>query len=447
MAIVLRKHQVDAVNFIENSKHLGVLLWHGMGLGKTISSLTYTRNRLSTLRKEGINNPKFMVIIPKSAISTWQDECRKETPDLYKDMLLIPYSQLNKAPKLIQYYDIRIIIMDESHYIKSPETNRAKDLSEMFLSLHKSPHAFNKGKVILLSGTPMLNSAAELYTSWAILSSPNALEASIRVLGQEGERYAKWTQTFAQKKETSWKKRNGEEKRGSNYEGVANSEMLKELLSPVVHYRRVSDCIDLPDKQETHIDLNLPDDKLLKDADIEEPEAYMALLERLSRAKTPHAIEWIKEFLHSSEDQLVLFSSYKFPIQEIFHRFVGKVVLVTGEETGAERKMNIEAFQKGKKRIIAMTYRAGAESLNLQNSCKALYLGFPWHDAAIKQAMARIYRQGQKNFTNHYFLFSGFNDKRILSLVRAKGQATSILEDALVNVDSVYTEKSLDFYI
>lgn len=427
--IIPRSYQLEGKQFIEKNKHLGTLLWWGLGLGKTLVSLWSIRDQLARLRAQGVASPKFLVIMPKSAITTWQVECQTNTPDLYRDMIMIPYSQLNKAPRLIMYYDIRIIVMDESHYIKSADTNRAKDLSAMLSHLDSSTGKFKNGKIIMLSGTPMLNSAAEFYTTWAILASPNCGEAATRLLDEK--RYERWTKSFAMEKEKRWKTRGGE-KKGSMFEGVQNVEMLQELLGPITSYKRVADCIDLPEKQETHINLDLPDDKLLKDANIEEPENYMELLEKLSRAKTPHAIEWVKEFLHNGQEQLVIFSSYKFPIQEIRDRFPNVVVMVTGEENSNDRKSNIEAFQAKKKRIICLTYGAGAESLNLQNAHVALYLGWPWTDGKLKQAMGRIYRSGQKNFTLHFFLTSGFNDSRILTIVRNKEEATNEVEEAMM---------------
>ena len=438
--IVLRQHQVDAIKFIQDSKHLGVLLQHGLGLGKTLTSLMYARTKMARLKHAGVASPKFLVVIPKSASVTWISECQKHTNDIYRDMVLIPYSQLNKAPKLIMYYDIRLIILDESHYIRTMDTNRARDLSAMLISLATSKGQFKYGQAIMLSGTPMLNSAAELYTTWAVLASPDASEASRRIVDKI--RYEKWTKSFAMEKEKKWKTRHGE-KKGSVYEGVANPEMLKELLAPIVHFRRVEDCIDLPDKQETSINLHIPDDKLLKDADIEKPEAYIAVLERLARAKTPYLLEWVKDFLATTTEQIVVFAPYKFPVKELAERFPKDTVLVTGEETGAERTANIEAFQSGKKRVIALTFGAGSESLNLQNAHSAIYLSFPWTFGKLKQAMGRIHRSGQTKFTNHYFLVSGDNDDRILDIVRKKQDMTTIIENHMASINNVGTENKI----
>lgn len=433
------------------SKYIGAMAWHGMGLGKTLTSLDYLRNHLARMRAGGATSPKALIIMPKSAHSTWQTECNKFTPDIWRDLILLPYSQIHKAFEICKFYDIRAIVFDEYHYLKNPETNRAKALSEMLVAIHESKGKFQGGKIIPLSGTPMPNGAHEWYTTWAMLSASDLAESAKRLI--DPKRYNDWKQTFAKRKEISYEgydPRQGKkvQKYGATYEGTDNEDMLAQLISPIVHFRKVEDCVDLPKKDSIPIDLNLADDKLLADANIAEPEAYMALLERLARAKCPYMIDWVRNFLATTDKQLVIFSPYLFALQAASEKFKKDVVLITGGQTGNERKENLELFQKGKKRIIALSYRAGSEALNLQNAHIGLYLGYPWTDGMLKQAMARIYRSGQTQSTLHYFLTSGHNDQRILSKVIAKGEATSDVENRILELQGTNSPIiSLDTFI
>lgn len=432
----LRNHQVDFKNFFFNNGYLGALAWHGMGLGKSLSALDIAHTHLSMLRRQGVRLPKALIMMPKSAHSTWQQECHKFTPYLYRDLLLVPYSQIHKSIRLAKHHDIRLIIADESHYLKSIGTNRAENLSNLLKAIATGPNGqFSNGRLILLSGTPMLNGAFEWYSSWALCASQSLLDSAERLIDKK--KYEAWKKTFSKGKDVSWKTRRGKGF-GVKYEGVANDDKLTQLLSPVVHYRRVKDCVDLPEKEEIPIDLNLPDDKLLKDANIEEPEAYMALVERLARAKTPYLIDWIRDYITTyPNQQLVVFAQNRFPIDAAFSKFEKKAVRITGEESSGERKANIKAFQDGKRQIAFLTYQAGSEALNFQNCFVALYLSFPWTDGKLKQAMARIYRSGQAQMTLHYFLTSGENDQRILAKVRAKEEATNTVEDNLLQAQGI----------
>lgn len=428
-----RRHQAELIEFHKKSKMMGTLAWHGMGLGKTLSTLWIARDHLAKLRNEGVKSPKLMIILPKSAIPTWKVECHSKTPDLLSSMILYPYSQLHNAIKALKYSNVRMLVFDESHYLKSPDTNRVRTLSDFLIELEKCSGQFHKGRILMLSGTPMLNNALELYTSWAICTSSSLSDASKKIIDQV--RIDNWRQIFSKKKEITFKKGKGPKQKTvkrNKWEGVTNEDKLQKLLAPFVHYRRVEDCIDLPDKIEIPIDLGLPDDQLLADANIEEPEAYMALLERLARAKTPYMMDWVRDYLDAGDQQLLVFANYRFPLEEMKEKFPDDVRLITGAELAIERATNLKEFKEGKFRVLGMTFKCGSESLNLQEAFVSLYHGYPWTDGAVKQAMARTHRSGQKKKTFHYFLTSGMNDQRILSLVRAKEEATTTVEDMLL---------------
>lgn len=399
---------------------------------------------MATMRANGVNNPKFMIIVPKSAISTWRRECYEQTPDLMQSMVIYSYSQLHNAIKALKYMDIRMLGFDESHYLKSPETNRIEELAKFMDAIHLTSGGFKGGRMMLLSGTPMPNSAVELYTSWAMCCAPNLQEAAARV--RDVKRYEDWKKTFAKKKEQSWDSGRGKIKKknfGTKWSGVDNEDMLSQLLAPFTHYRRVSDCLDLPTKQEIPVDLGLEDDKLLADANIEAPEAYMALVERLAAAKTPHMLNWVGEYIQAGHgEQLVVFAMHRHPIEELKLKFPNQVRTITGMASDVERSQNLKDFQDKKFQILALTYACGSEALNLQNCHKSLYCGYPWTDGRLRQAIARTWRQGQTERTMHYFLTSGSNDMKILSNVRAKEEATTKVENLLL-IQNPHVRESL----
>ncbi|MCK4500124.1 DEAD/DEAH box helicase, partial [Candidatus Babeliales bacterium] len=372
----------------------------------------------------------------KSAIPTWKTECASQTPDLLSHMILVPYSQLHHIVHRVKYADIRLICYDEVHYLKSPDTKRVRDLANLLEAIGSVNGKFEYGRTITMTGTPMPNGAHELYTTWVLCTSPNLVEAASRL--RDEEKFKQWKTTFSQRKERVFMKYNAKlgkkvENSGSTHQGVANEEMLNQLLKEFVHFVRTEDCMDLPESVDNYIDLELEDDKLLEDADIDKPEAYMAILERLARAKAPYMFEWVKDFLAAGSEQLIVFSSYTKPIRQLKEKFKKDVTIITGAEDDYERAESILAFQQGKIRVLAMSYKCGSESLNLQNAQHSLYAGFPWHRGALDQAMARTKRGGQKHTTFHNFLMSGFNDQNILRMVRKKGQATDKVENLLLD--------------
>jgi len=431
-----RKHQLEFRNFHRNSGRLGSLAWHGMGLGKTTSGLWEARQTLYEARQSGATSPLCLVICPKSAINTWKKECDSQTPDIFRQVKIVPYSQLHNAIKSVAMMDVRMIIFDESHYLKSPKTSRVKTLAAFLHKIGTTGNCFKGGRIIMATGTPMPNGAHEIFTSWAICCAHNLVQASEWLL--DGKRYENWEAGFTESKTVSWEEGWGKNKRkktGTVHVGAAHEDMLQQLLSPFVHFKRVSDCVDLPPKQEIHVDLNLPDDKLLKDANIERPEPYMALVERLSRAKTPHMLDWVEDYLTKGQENLLVFAMNRAPLEALKAKFPNDVRMLTGSEKESERVQNFEDFKAGKFRVLAMTYKCGSESLNLQNCRVSLYHGWLWTDSGLKQAIARTYRQGQAGSTLHYFLTSGENDSRMLNIIRGKEEATTRVEDGLLAAD------------
>lgn len=412
------------------------MAWHGMGRGKTLSCLWEAREQMAFARRMGAIAPKFMVFCPNSAVHTWRKECYAETPDLMSCMYVFPYSQLHNAIKTIRYHDYWMVIDDESHALKSADTDRVKAKAALMKELGTTGRCFQGGRIILATGTPLPNHAAELYTSWAMCGAPTALEAANRLL--DNDRFERWRKTFANKEEMNWvigkNKPKGQQRHGHGvkYSGVKEEGKLQALLSPFVHFRAGGG--DLPQAHEFTIDLQLDDDSLLQNADIEKPEYYMAINERLSRAKTPYMIEWVKDFMSTRNEQLLVFAMNRYPLLELKKAFPKQVELVVGPSDGmtnAQRNDNLTGFQNGKIRVLGMTYACGAESHNLQNAWCNLYHGYPWNDAKRRQAMARTNRTGQQMETLHYFLMSGQNDYKILGDVIRKGETERRVESLL----------------
>jgi len=438
--IILKQHQLDGKSFLHSRSGLGGLLWHEMGLGKTLTSLHFVRERMAYLRSQGVVNTKFLVIMPKSASITWRKEVQKNAPDLWPAMVMLPVSKLKHFKKYMAHYDIRVIIVDESHYLKNPEADRTKEFGRILQWMGTSAIGrFHEGKIVFLTGTPYLNNAGELYPSWATLTARSAMEAGTRLLSES--MFFQWRGSFANREDISFTK--FDKKKGAtisvnavNWVGTNKStrHQMDQLVASFTHYKKAEDCLDMPATNTIEVDLGIKDDELLKDANFEMPDYFTETLQKLSVAKTPHAIEWVKEFFNENPNrQLVIFSQYKAPIQALKQVLGEHMVLVTGEEIGRSRDANINRFQEGKVKVIGLSYGAGAESINLQNTNYALYIGYPWTWGKLAQAMARIWRQGQTKPTFHYFLLSGESDRRVLSKVLTKQEETQILEQAMVD--------------
>ena len=128
-----RIHQLELKDAVLSSNGLGVLGYHGMGLGKTYSALLTARDLITRYRPLYGKDARVVVLCPKSAVLTWKQEILKFAPDLKNSIILVPYSQIKKfnakISRLKLYYVL--LVTDECHYVKNPEALRTIEYATM----------------------------------------------------------------------------------------------------------------------------------------------------------------------------------------------------------------------------------------------------------------------------------------------------------------------------
>eukprot|EP01133_Synstelium_polycarpum_P016843 gene16843-20027_t len=178
----LKAYQLKGMSWIVNLYDQGIngILADEMGLGKTIQSIAV----LAHLAEEKDIWGPFLIVTPKSTLHNWKNEFARFVPSFK----VLPYWGNQKQrqtirkywnPKklyskgapfhvLVTSYNVMVLdekyfhrirwqymILDEAHAIKSASSNRWKTLM-----------SFNCRNRLLLTGTPIQNSMAEL---WALL--------------------------------------------------------------------------------------------------------------------------------------------------------------------------------------------------------------------------------------------------------------------------------------
>ena len=195
----------------------------------------------------------YLVVVPLSTLSNWQNEfqkwcpaarmvCYKGTPGqrkaIYKDqvstghfnVLLTTYEYIIKDKKFLRKIEWQYAIVDEGHRMKNAQSKFAVTLGTMYTTRYR----------ILLTGTPLMNDLSEL---WALL---NFLLPSIF---NSVETFDQWfSRPFEQFGGT-----NTDEPDDllSNEERILVIHRLHELLRPFMLRRVKSEVLDqLPEKVE-----------------------------------------------------------------------------------------------------------------------------------------------------------------------------------------------------
>jgi non-specific serine/threonine protein kinase len=168
-----QKAGYDWLHFL-NQFGFGGCLADDMGLGKTVQALVYLQSQYENSPK---GQPASLVVVPRSLLVNWQREASRFTPELrlleffnqdrtkdlaifnQYDVIITTYGIMRRDIGLLRKYTFQHIILDESQIIKNPlsQTSRA------------ARHLAAKQR-LALTGTPVENSTAELWSLFAFLN-------------------------------------------------------------------------------------------------------------------------------------------------------------------------------------------------------------------------------------------------------------------------------------
>lgn len=257
----LFKHQEDAIQFIIGRRGCGAV-YHEMGLGKTRTAIEI----FSRLRKD---HPllKMLVVAPLSLLNAaWGEDIEKfsdfkfcnlrESPWIMEDdgrpfilnddifavnyEFLISKVKLAALVKMLKKSGSWILVIDESSRMKNHRSITAKTILKI---RDLFPYR------IVMSGTPFPNSLSECWAQMEFLK-PNLLGSSF---------YWFRNTFFHLENKYTHKIQNGSFmtrsqasemfKRGWGYAITEiNRKKLMEIISPLCHWAKKSECLDLPDE-------------------------------------------------------------------------------------------------------------------------------------------------------------------------------------------------------
>lgn len=446
-----------------------------MGLGKTLQAI-------GVLKYDVRKYTPAVVVCPSGVVYNWRDEIRRFAPELTP----IPVTKGNQILPafasglvLIMSWDMMkrhaetlkrasTLILDEAHYGKNFKAKRTKVALELTKVV---PH------VLLLSGTPFPNRPIELFSQLAMLDPKreSSIFTDLRHKYGDGNPFTAFGQEYADGE----RKHVGRGRMVWDFSGASNLQGLREHLSCMMVARKKTQPGikgQLPPKTRTQ--LWIPLEGGLKRAyqaaqrsflaracenakdrawpEIEEfyakngevtptlnfansllPDytqgielvAIGALLRDVGMLKIPAAVDWIKGFLSSSPDPLVVFVKHKAVLGGIGEalnkmKIDGNQVpwtFVDGSVNPQESHKRALAFQDGQYRVIVATEKL-KEGENLQNSADMLFVERWWVPGYEEQAEGRVHRQGSRGVpvTIRYLMIEDTVDEKIHDMVDEK---------------------------
>ena len=329
------------------------------------------------------------------------------------------------------------VICDESHYIKDPNSKRSKAVQSI---LKKAK------RVILLSGTPSMNNAEEMYAQIVPLL-PLAKKPS---LTEFRNRYCVQSQFMV---------------RGYpivKWGGARNREELNALLVSSVMIRRMKADVltQLPDKMRHRVELDVANSVFAKKVQdmtsgwLSKSESTssawgiqtMELWRLTGQAKLSAVKEYLTDLLSgpNSDFKMILFGHHKFMmdgLEELLVRTLppGGYMRVDGGVGQAQRAGLVDQFQNDPGcRVALLSITSCSEGITLTAASIVIFCEMYWVPGLIEQAEARAHRVGQRDCVMCYYLVMPDSpDDVIFNLLEKKKKDTSVIldgtEEGLIN--------------
>jgi len=428
----LRDYQQKGVSFLLLKKKC--ILGDDMGLGKTAQAI----NAIKIAQAY-----PCLIVCPASLKINWRREIDMWDSEFYpnndRQYHVQNYDMVHKDSK-IMLTKWRSIILDESHYVKNKEAKRSKIIDAVI-------QAHNPEYIFLLSGTAIENRPAEIINQLKLIGRLNQMGGWLNFVKTYCKAYRRNVGT-----RIVW-----------DTSGASNMPMLREKMRPFYMRRTKGEVLtELPDinRQVLWVEAASPTynmiersfvawlmketegltekdqfEKINKTLQAEMLCKISALRQQAARDKMPYIIEWVKDFLETTDRKLIIFGYHREIIQTLLDNFVNPCVLI-GDMTSLQRQENIDRFQNDPAaRLFITSIPAGGTGITLTAASDILFVELDWSPAKLDQAESRVHRMGQRKGVNVYYMLGAKTiDEKMWKMLEKK---KNIIDTVLSPMDLI----------
>ncbi|MBC7567267.1 MAG: ATP-dependent helicase [Pedobacter sp.] len=442
----LRSYQKAGYNWFSflREYNFGGCLADDMGLGKTIQTLAMLQ-KLKEEDEQIKTHSTSLIVMPTSLIYNWMNEAKKFTPKLRIhahtgtmrdkdvsifakfDIIITTYGITRVDVEVLKNFYFNYIILDESQNIKNPTSKSFKAV--------KALKSRNK---LILSGTPVENSVADLWTQLTFLNPG--------LLGTQAFFNEEYVQAIEKKKDED------------------KARKLQAIIKPFV-LRRTKEQVasELPSKTEQVFYCNMSEDQaayyektksayrndMLSSMDNgtfkkKQVQLLQGLTALRQLANHPVMIDETYEsdsgkfenVIHTLDNVLkgghkVLIFSQFVKHLGIFKKYFERESIPFAYLDGSTKNRGeiVADFQENTKlKVFLISIKAGGVGLNLTQADYVFILDPWWNPAVEQQAIDRTHRIGQEKKVFIYkFIAKDTVEEKILALQNRKKRLASSL--------------------
>ena len=424
----LFNYQKQGIEFLV-SKHGGMLL-DEQGLGKTIQAL----NAVNKMAQVGWKQGKACVVVvvcPAIMQGTWRYHIENMLDNRIASIVhsyewYVKLENYRGLMKLIHNTENSVcVIVDESHYIKTPTSKRTKTVQHL-LTLE------NIIFKVLLTGTPITRDVDDLFTQLKVFY-PNFC----RTIFEYRRRYMNCIHSYF----------------GDTFKGFKDDSAKAEIINYLKHcsLRRTkkSAGLELPSITRTpvFVDINKKiakeslsildyatkvingsDDYNMYKTDLAEEASHIASVRKaLGVAKVPQVLQYVEHLLQSGTQKLIVFGVHIDVVNLIYEALKEKYKdikthRIIGATTNTQREKIINEFQnEDTPQIIVANMIACGVGVTLTKAHTVVFAELDFTPSNIMQAEARVHRITQEHIVNSIFMIAKDSlDEKILGIIKEK---------------------------
>lgn len=389
----LRRYQEWGVKYALHQER--ILLGDEMGLGKTVQAIA----TMVSLRNTG--GTHFVVVCPASVITNWCREIRK--------MSLLSVTKIHGTGRkqairswlksggvavttyeTTEYFDLpndfkfKLLVVDEAHYIKNPETKRSLNVRK--IGLHAE-------RMLFMTGTALENKVDEMISLIKILQPSIASQVQ--------------NMTF-----------------------MSAAPQFRKAIAPVYYRRKREDVLtELPDLIESeewcslmHNEEIVYEHAVLSKNYAEARRVSWNVDDLKNSSKAARLLEIVAE-AKSENRKVIVFSFFLDTIRKI-SMFLGDCCTnpINGSVTPQRRQEIIDEFDKAPAgTVLVAQIQSGGTGLNIQSASVVVLCEPQFKPSIENQAISRAYRMGQtRNVLVYRLLSEGTVDEKIMATLESK---------------------------
>ncbi|KAI8439689.1 hypothetical protein MSG28_013383 [Choristoneura fumiferana] len=420
----LMPFQQDGVRF--GIAHRGrCMIADDMGLGKTFQALaiaSYYRH-----------NFPLLIVTTSTMRDTWQSKIHELLPcipmmnivtlstskdaqlvaDRQTEVVIVSYKITTMHTDLLKNKKFGIVIIDESHYLKSHKAQCTIALKGI---------AKQSTRIILLSGTPALSRPAELFTQLELIEP--------RLFGS----YTEYGKRYCAGKQTNF---------GWDMTGQSNLTELQIILQKRFLIRRTKEqvltCLEGKTREsvlldETLLEFSKEDRKELTQmaeayktkSSTERHAALLTFFSESARVKIPAVCKYVRQLLRSSNDKFLVFAHHRNVIDALcltLDTAGVHYICIVGSTPPHARADLVDKFQFVETcRCAVLSITAANSGITLTAARLVLFAELHWNPGVNPDAGgARAHRIGQRGgVCARYLLARGTCDDHMWPLLQGK---------------------------